>query len=147
MGLSRIFKMNGNKESEGVWIEFPANEDGSIPRFKISRMAKSNKAYSRALDKATKPHRRAIQLDTLPDDMAEKLVKDVFAETVLKDWENVKMSDVTGDEDAEGFAPFIPQNAMRLFDNLPEVYEALHEQANKASLFRDETLEKSAKDL
>ncbi len=47
-GLFKQFKTNSAKETEGVEIEFPEaqNDDGTVPTFIISRMGKSNKAYS-----------------------------------------------------------------------------------------------------
>ncbi|WBF76921.1 hypothetical protein PSV3_00219 [Septimatrevirus PSV33] len=61
-GLFKQFKTNSTKEAEGVEIEFPEaqNDDGSVPTFVISRMGKSNKAYSKALDAASRRRRNRI---------------------------------------------------------------------------------------
>src|SRR5207342_3524584 len=63
-GLHAKFKTDRVKEVEGVAIEFSdaPNDDGSIPTFTISRMGKTNRAYSKALEQATRPYRRQIEL-------------------------------------------------------------------------------------
>ncbi len=134
MSLYSQFATDKQAEVDGVWVEYGANEDGSIPSFKISRMSKANKKYTKALEKATRPHRRAIELETMNNDLAERLFMEVFIDTVLLDWKNIRGRD--GDELA-----FNKDAAMKLFVELPELYDDLQEKAKKASLFREETLE------
>lgn len=144
MSLSNQFETDKQAEVDGVWVEYGANENGTIPGFKISRMSKANKKYTKALEKATRPHRRAIELETMNNDLAERLFMQVFVDTVLLEWRNVPLSDVTGNKDDEGFATFNSENAMMLFERLNELYDDLQEKAKKASLFREETLEGEA---
>ncbi len=144
MSLSNQFATDKKAEVDGVWVEYGANEDGTIPRFKISRMSKANKKYTKALEKATRPHRRAIELETMNNDLAERLFMQVFVDTVLLDWENINKADVTGNKEDEGHADFNRDSAMSLFENLNELYDDLQEKAKKASLFREESLEGEA---
>lgn len=137
MSLYSQFATNKDAEVEGVWVEYGANEDGSIPAFKISRMSKANKKYTKALERATRPHRRAIELETMNNDLAERLFMEVFVDTVLLDWKGIKQRD--GEE-----LEFCKKNALKLFEDLPELYDDLQEKAKKASLFREETLEEEA---
>lgn len=137
MSLYNQFETNKDAEVEGVWVEYGANEDGSIPKFKISRMSKANKKYTKALERATRPHRRSIELETMNNDLAERLLMEVFIDTVLLEWQNIKQRD--GVE-----LDLTKKNAMKLFEDLPELYDDLQEKAKKASLFRDETLEEEA---
>ncbi len=137
MSLYSQFATNKDAEVEGVWVEYGANEDGSIPAFKISRMSKANKKYTKSLERATRPHRRAIELETMNNDLAERLFMEVFVDTVLLDWKCIKQRD--GEE-----LEFCKKNALKLFEDLPELYDDLQEKAKKASLFRDETLEEEA---
>lgn len=145
MSLKDQFATNAAKEAEGVQVQYGANDDGSIPSFTLSRMAKSNKKYSKALEAATRPYRRQIELGTMNNDVAERLFMGVFVDTVLKSWDNIKLSDVTGNESDNGFAPLTKENAISLFNNLPEMYEDLQEKAKSASLFREEVIEEEAK--
>lgn len=138
MSLYTQFKTNAAKEVEGVEIQYGPNEDGTIPTFVISRMGKSNKRYTKALEAATRPYRRQIELGTMNNDTAESLFLGVFVDTVLKGWRNVK--DETGNE-----IPFGKETAIKVLSDLPELYDDLQEKAKSASLFREEALEDEAK--
>lgn len=145
MSLSKQFKTDTTKEVDGVAIEFGANADGTVPTFWISRMSKANVAYTKALDKATRPYRRAMDLGTLDNDVAERIFAEVFATTVLRGWDNVQLSDVTGEESDTGFAPFNKENVLALFKRLPELYDDLQAQAKSAALFKTESIEAETK--
>lgn len=138
-GLHKQFKTNSVKEIEGVEIEFPEaqNDDGSIPTFIISRMGKGNKAYSKALEAATRPYRRQVELGTMKNEVAETLFMGVFCDTVLKGWKNVQ------NESGEAIA-FSKDSAMALMAELPDVYERLQEEAKLSANFRDSALEAEA---
>lgn len=140
MSLYKQFKTNAEKEAEGVEIEFneATNDDGSVPTFTISRMGKSNKRYTKALEAATRPYRRQIELGTMKNEVAEEIFLNVFVDTVLKGWKNVR--DENGAE-----LPFGKQTAVKLFQDLPEVYERLQEEAKQSANFRDLALEEEAK--
>ena len=140
MSLYKQFKTNADKEMEGVEIEFneATNDDGSVPTFVISRMGKSNKRYTKALEAATRPYRRQIELGTMKNEVAEEIFLNVFVDTVLKGWKNVR--DENGAELAFG-----KQAAVKLFQDLPEVYERLQEEAKQSANFRDLALEDEAK--
>jgi hypothetical protein len=139
-GLHKTFKTNSEKEVEGVKIEFSdaPNDDGSIPTFIISRMGKSNKVYSKALEQATRPYRRQIELQVLKNEIAESLFIGVFVNTILKGWLNVY------DEEGQ-LIPFNRDNAIALLTELPDVYSRLQEEAQLSANFRDSVLETEAK--
>lgn len=137
MSLHSQFATDKKAEVDGVWVEYGANDDGSIPGFKISRMSKANKKYTKALEKATRPHRRAIELETMNNELAERIFMEVFVDTVLLEWKNIQAKD--GEE-----LLLSKETAMKLFEDLPELYDDLQEKAKKASLFREETLEAEA---
>jgi len=139
MSLREQFATNVQKEVQGVEIKYAPNADGSVPTFIISRMGKSNRAYQKALERETRPHRRAIDLGTVKAEVAEKLFLDVFAETIVKGWKNVQ-------PEADGVnVQYSKEAAIKLFTELPELYEDLQAQAKNASLFRDEAIEDEAK--
>ena len=140
MSLYKQFATNTDKEIEGIEVQMTEaeNEDGSIPTFVVSRMGKSNKRYSKALEAATRPYRRQIELGTMNNDKAEEIFMGVFVDTVLKGWKNVP--DENGAE-----LPFNKQSATKLFKDLPEVYERLQEEAKLSANFRDAALEEEVK--
>lgn len=139
-GLHKQFKTNNVKENDGVEIELheAENDDGTIPTFIISRMGKTNKAYSKALESATRPYRRQAELGTLKNEIAESLFIGVFVDTILRGWRNI--------QDAEGKEiAFTKQNAIGLLSELPDVYERLQQEAKLSANFRDLSLEAEAK--
>lgn len=140
MSLYKQFATNTEKEIEGIEVQMTEaeNNDGSIPTFVVSRMGKSNKRYSKALEAATRPYRRQIELGTMNNDKAEEIFLGVFVDTVLKGWNNVR-------DESGADMPFTKQNAMKLFKDLPEVYERLQEEAKLSANFREASLEEEAK--
>lgn len=140
MGLHKQFKTSSLKENEGVKIEFveAMNEDNTVPTFIISRMGKSNKIYSKALEAATRPYRRQVELGTMKNEVAENLFMGVFVDTILKGWVNVQ--DEKGKE-----IPFSKEAAISLLTELPDVYERLQDEAKLSANFRDDALEGEAK--
>ena len=139
-GLFKQFKTNSAKEVEGIEIELPEaqNDDGTVPTFVISRMGKSNKAYSKALEAATRPYRRQVELGTMKNDVAEALFLGVFCDTVLKGWKNVQ-------NEAGEAIEFRKDNATSLMGELPDVYDRLQEEAKLSANFRDSVLDTEAK--
>jgi hypothetical protein len=145
MSLTRTYKTDRNKETQGVAIPFPPNDDGSIPSFTVSRASKANPRYTAAMERIIGPFRAAIARKALPNDQAAKLMRQVFIEGCLMTWNNIPRSDVSGNPDLEGFAEFNEANAETLFDNLPELYEDLEKRAGELDLFRMDELESDAK--
>ena len=133
MSLYKTFKTNESYETEGIWLEYGyLDDDESKPiRIKIARAGGQNKAFAKALEKATKPHRKALQAGMLDDRVADRLYKGVFAETVVLDWMNV--TDPDGN-----LLEFTQENVLKVFNDLPDLFVDLREQASSAALFRDE---------
>ncbi|MBU0801815.1 MAG: hypothetical protein KKA05_12545 [Alphaproteobacteria bacterium] len=140
MSLYKQFATNTDKEIEGIEVQMTEaeNDDGSVPTFVVSRMGKSNKRYSKALEAATRPYRRQIELGTMNNDKAEEIFLGVFVDTVLKGWKNVR-------DESGADMPFTKQTATKLFKDLPEVYERLQEEAKLSANFREASLEEEAK--
>lgn len=142
--LSKLYKTSDTKENEGVRVEVGEAEPGKMTSFVIARAGKSNKRYTKELERATRPYRRSIELETIDPKVADSVYMGVWIETCLLGWENVPAADVTGNEADTGYAPFNPANARKLFENLPELFEDLNERSKKVSLFRDEQREGDA---
>lgn len=136
-GLRKFFKTNSVKETEGVKFEFheAPNDDGTIPFFILSRMGKSNKAYSKALEAASRPYRRQLELSTLKNEIADEMFKGVFVNTVLKGWGNIQ------DEKGQDI-PFTRENALALLneEGMGDLYDRLQQEAGLSSNFRDAAL-------
>lgn len=134
MSLYKQFKTDEALETDGVWIEYGTTDAGQPIRIKIARAGGRNIAFSKALERATRPYRKAIQTGTLDNKTADNLYKDVFAETVVLDWINVEGPDGQPLE-------FTKENVVKLFNDLPDLFNDLREQAANVALFREEVLE------
>jgi hypothetical protein len=135
MSLYQQFKTDEKLEKEGILVDFGVNQRTDKPiRFRIARAGGSNITFAKAMEKATRPHKRALHLGTLSNDVAEKIYREVFIDTVLLDWEEVDGSDGQP-------LPFTRENAVKLFTDLPDLFAQLREDAGNAALFLAEVRE------
>lgn len=141
MGLYSQFQTNSDLEKTGVVVDY-----GSF-RVLIARAGGSNTDFMRLLTAKTKPHRRAIQTETMDPKLGQAIEREVYAEAVVKNWEtNVDGEWVQGIESPDGgLLDVTVDNLVFTFENLPDVYYDLKEQANKVALFRKEEIEQDAK--
>jgi len=146
MSLRKTFKTDATAEVEGVWLEVAVNDHNGKPiRIKISRMSASNKRYTKELNRVTKPHQSAIQNDALDNDLARKMLQEVFADTVLLDWENLPKSELTGNEADTDELEFNRDNVLALFKEMPDLYDDWESRAQKSSVFRESERENASK--
>lgn len=145
MGLRNTFKTDLNKEAEGVEIDVSVNDHNNKPiTIRVSRMSRSNKRYTKALEVATRPHSSAIANESLDNDLGNKILRDVFVDTVLLGWDNLPKSDLTGNDDDVELLPYSRENALALFDEMPDLYDDWEKRAKSAANFRDAEREKIA---
>lgn len=139
MSLRGTFKTDKTLETEGVEIAVGINEHNNKPiTIRIARMSRTNKKYAKALDNATRPHNASIQNETLDEGIASRMMQGVFVDTILLDWGNVPKSDLTGDPaDNEVELPFTRENALALFEELPDLYTDWEKRANRSATFRE----------
>lgn len=135
------FKTDPRLEREGVSVEYLTGDeeaDKTPPTFMVARAGGANIAYDNMLDQRLKPLRRRLQADNVSNKEIEKITKEVFIETVLKGWKNVK-------DESGNVIEFSKVAAAELFTALPELYEDLRRQSNTISLFRADAVEAIAK--
>ena len=123
-GLHKSYTTNRNLEVAGFEykMEHATNDDGTIPTFIISRMGPSNPHYRKDLNAAMEPHKRKRELGTLSNEVAEKVLREVFCRTILKGWHNVQ------NESGEAIN-FTPEAAAKLMEELPDLYAELSNEA------------------
>lgn len=136
--LFKQFKTDTKKEQEGVEIQYGANEDGTIPTFRVRRRGASNQQYAKVLTRESMPYRRQIELNVLDEMISRSILMKVFCTAVLVGWSNVYDENNTP-------IPFNTQNAVVLFNALPDLYDDLVVQSGKLELFRADELELAAK--
>ena len=146
MSLRKVFKTDTKAEVEGVEVEVGINEANGQPIvIRISRMSKANKRYTKRLEAVTRPHQSAIQNESLDNELAQKMLREVFVDTILLGWSNLPKSDLTGDDaDKDTLLDFNRENALALFAELPDLYDDWEERAKKAASFREKEREDAA---
>lgn len=145
MGLRNTFKTNKTLESEGVDIEVAINDHNGEPiTIRVSRMTRTNKRYAKRLEVATRPHSAAIANETLDNEIGHKVLQEVFVDTILLGWNNLPKSELTGDEDDAELLTFTRENALALFDEMPDLYDDWEKRAKSAAIFRDAEREANA---
>lgn len=122
MSIYAAFQTDAAAETEGITLDFGDYQ------FTIARAGGSNKKFETALKKRLERYKRMIDFDALPEATAHKALVEVYAETVVIGW--------TGVTDADGNAmPFSVANAVKLFTDLPGLFNVIREEAGKQSNF------------
>lgn len=138
MSLYKQFKTDKNVEKEGIVLNYGKNSKGEDIEIRIARAGGANVQYAKLLEAKTKPYRRQIQNETLDNEVAEKITKEVYAKAVVLGW--IGVEDENGKE-----LEFSFENCMKLFDDLPDLWTDIQQQSTKSALFRADILEQDAK--
>lgn len=110
---------------KGVILQYPGFS------ITIHRAGGANKKFSAILDQKMKPYRQRFERGLLDDDTSLKILLETYAEAVVVGWKDVK--------DADGKTmEFNTQNVVKLFTDLPDLFEDVKNQANKVAVFRQE---------
>lgn len=139
--LRKMFGTSSTLEQSGVVIDYGPNEDlppgpdGVRPsmQFRVARAGGANLNHKKSVTKQIAPHKRAVQIGALSVELAQKIDREAWLESCLLGWDNVTLDGEKLD--------FTRENADRLFAELPELYNALREESNNISLFREDELE------
>lgn len=147
MGMYEQFETDSNLETSGIWIDY-----GDF-RVQIARAGGANKRYLSYAEAKTKPFRRAIQAGTMPEERSRALLYDIYAKTVVLDWQVNDGEDKDGNtkwkkgihKKGGGLLEVTPENIALTFKNLPSLFMDLQQAAESHALFRKEEMEADAK--
>lgn len=148
MSLYSQFQTDKNVEKDGVVLEYGKTADGRVISIRIARAGGANSRYSKLLEAATKPYRRQLQNETMDNDIAEGITQKVYAQAVVLGWENVEFPVLDENDKPTGKfeeAKFTVDNCVKLFKDLPDLWNDIQNQATRAALFRQDILEADAK--
>ena len=122
MSLYQSFKTSDDLEQGGVWFR-----QGEA-KFLVKRISSRNYKYRTTLANLMRPHKRAIEADTLSEETGREISIAAFLEGALITWENVA--------DKEGKTiPFSKQAAINLFQDLPDLFDTLLSEAQSSKHF------------
>lgn len=137
-----MFKTDKTKETEGIVLNY-----SDVFWVQITRAGGSNEHYKKILADKLKPHRRAIQTETIDENASTRLLREAVAEGLLVNWGTGIYPNGAGYiPNKAGGEPiaFSVDNAVALFEELPDLFADIYEQANKQALFRSNEAEADA---
>lgn len=127
--MSNIGKTFGTdkdlENGSGVTLEYP---DFTIT---IHRAGGSNKKYNQLLENKMKPHQKAFKAGRLDNEIGERILLEAFAEGVVVGWSGVK-------DDQGKNLPFTVERCIKEFQENPDFYADVKEQALDMQTFRQE---------
>lgn len=139
-----MLTLDMDKVAKGTWVDFyEPNRDGTVPSFLLAHKGDANQRYLLRKEAILKPHRRRLQIGTMPEREAAQLLRQAFVETVLLDWKHFQPNDGgAGDE-----IKFSAKDAQYYLD-MPEMtplWEFLDNEAGQFERFRQVKLEEEVK--
>ncbi len=132
MSMYDKFKTNSDLEKEGVIHDY-----GDF-RITIARAGGSNSSFVKMLEAKSRPHRRAIQTESMDSVLADNILRETYAAAVILNWEvkNEAGEFEEGIEAEDGsILPFTTANVSDTLKNLPDLFKDIQEQASKAALY------------
>ncbi len=135
-------------ETKGVEVDY-----GSF-RVTLARAGGANKRYEKLLDARSKPHRRAMKTETMDNDVALGVMREVYADSIILHWEakNAKGNWEVGIEakpkkpgDPINIVPFNRDNVVQAMIDLPELLLWFKEDAEKLALYLVQAQEEDVK--
>lgn len=133
MSIYDMYETDNDNEIGGIILNY-----GEGIRIKIARAGGANAAFTKSFERATRPYRKRMETGTLDEATANELLIQVFAETVVKDWEGITNRE--GDE-----LEFSVANCVAVFLDLPDLFSDVKEAAMSVSNFRFEEIEEDVK--
>lgn len=127
-----LFSTDAKAENQGINLDFG---DFAI---RIARAGGANKKYAKALVRILKPYRKAIATNTIAEKKQSELMAEVYAETVVLGWVNVKDRDGVEME-------FNKENCIKLLVDLPVLFQQIMADAENFNNFKADEAEEVAK--
>lgn len=133
MSIKSIFGTDPKVERDGAWLDF-----GEF-RVRVARAGGANKSYQRALEEESREHRRVIELNALDPELAEDILRRVYARAVVRDWETKRDGEMVQGielEDGAELLPVNPENVLAAFRAFPDLFSTIQADAASIAMFR-----------
>lgn len=133
----KLFDTDPALEQAGIIVNY-----GDEAWFKIARSGGGNKRYLTQIGERLKPFRRQIQTETMDEKVADRIVMEVFVDTVLLGWGSYAKGDEGEQvaqpwiEDRDGaHLDFSRDNALKVLTDLPELFRELRAESERLANF------------
>ena len=138
--IKERYSTNKDTEIEGAWLDIaPTNDDGSdMCRIRLARMGGGNKKVEKAYETKFRQYRlgRNSQIDTddIPERVRLPLLRELYAETMVNEWENVY------DDDGKPMK-LTRENVIKVFVDNPDLFLECMVFASNRKNYQDSTEE------
>lgn len=132
------FKTDENLEVSGIVLNYGVNSNGQNIDIRIARAGGANTKFAKVAEQVLKPFRRQLNNETMDNTKLDELFRIIYARTVVLGWSGVQ-------DEAGNPMAFNEDNVVKLFNDLPDLFKDVREQAEKQALFRKEALEDESK--
>lgn len=137
MNLYNTFETDKQLERDGIVLEYGRNTKDEPVSIRIARAGGSNTRFAKILEQKMRPYKRALANESLDNRIAEKIMVEAYADSVILGW--------TGVQDREGNdLEFNRENVVKVLTDLPDLFLDIQQQSQKAALFRTEIREADA---
>jgi len=124
--LDHLFKTNKNAETDGVIFKL-----SDTVNFIVRRYGGANEQKVKAaMAKYYKPYARQVEAGTLPASKEREILVKAFVSACMVGWEGLE-ADGTKLE-------YTPENAEKLFTDMPDLFNTIFDYAQTLSTFRED---------
>lgn len=138
MSLRKQFKTSQECETKGVCLDY-----GDGQRIWVARAGRTNPAFQKEAQRVFRKYRTQLKHGTLPEEVQQKISYETYAKCVVIRWEGVREEDIGGR--GKKVVPCTVENCIKLFENLPGLFDDIQAQAQDAQLFLESVREDDAK--
>jgi hypothetical protein len=130
MNLYEAFETDEKIENDqGITLDY-----GKAGKIRIHRAGGSNQKFINYYRAQMKPYTRQIQSGTMDNEVANKLLIDIYAKTIIIGWEGIKDRNNVELE-------FNYNNVSQVLTDLPTLFQDIQASSQDATLFRKEIVE------
>jgi hypothetical protein len=137
MNAYEMYSSDKAKETDGIILDF-----GDF-RVKVCRAGGANTAYAKMMEELARPYRRAMETGVLSPEIGDKIMREVYAKTVIKGWDG-------GDKDKpfpgpDGPLEFNEANVIQVLTDLPDFFASLRGECERIANFRKDAMKAEVK--
>lgn len=156
--MYKQFKTDEALEKKGVWLDY-----GTF-RVLVARSGGSNTKFQKILDTLTKPYKRQLEAESLPEAKGAEIMRLAFTRAIILGWEVAVDADgvpIEAEEDLptdweeRTFKPglhapdgsliaYNEENVVAALKALPDLFIDIRQQSGRAALFREDIREAEA---
>ncbi len=139
--LRKMFETDTAVEREGIWNVYAPGVE-----VRVARAGGSNKFFLKTMKRLSAPHRRALQTDSVDDEILNDLFIKAYAAAIITDWKGFTKDLITHDNaDAETVLDFNRDNVEAVLREQPNLFLDIQKSSDTLSLYRAEINEVDSK--